>query len=554
MLPQPKQNTQPKVAVFTHVSVIDATGAPAKPDMTIVIAGDRIAELGPATKVRVPRDAQVVDATGKYFIPGLWDMHCHLFLHPPSPPNTHQGLAMPIFPMLLANGVTGLREMHADLEDLKQIEQWRVDVAKGRLLGPHIKTASAALSSTHPTSIHEPVVDEAHGRALVRQYKNAGADSIKVDGSLSPSVYHAVADEARRMSIPVVGHVPASISSAEASDAGQKSIEHLTRVWHDVSTPHVSSAPAIPDPDPQTSARLRSVLFHIANGDSGSPPAPDESSVLTLQSRALIMWIHGSSELGELASGGEVKSFDLLEVGQNDREPVHRYRAVVGSEPLEVTFRLKTDGKIDFSADDHRTYDEHKATALFERFRENATWHCPTLQSWLMFNGSYAGDSRAKYLPPSMKAIWDSFLRDTAPADIRRFQQYGRDLIKIVGAMHKQGVRILPGTDDYGYIGFSLHDELALFVEAGLTPMEAIETATRDPAMFFNIERELGTIERGKIADLVLLNANPLEDIHNTQKIAAVVVRGRVLTRSDLDRMLAEVETLMRNLERRTPQ
>src|SRR4030095_15250546 len=175
----------------------------------------------------------------------------------------------------------------------------------------------------------------------VREYKNAGADSIKVYGSLSRSVYYAIADEARRMRIPVVGHVPASISSAEASDAGQRSIEHLTRVWHDVSTPHVSSAPAIPDPDPQTSARLRSVLFDIANGNSGSPLAPDEPFVLTRQSRGLIMWIITSSELGELAYGGEVKSFDLLELGPREGEPVYRYRRVVGTEPLEVTFRVK---------------------------------------------------------------------------------------------------------------------------------------------------------------------------------------------------------------------
>ncbi|MBI1899310.1 MAG: amidohydrolase family protein [Acidobacteria bacterium] len=233
------------------------------------------------------------------------------------------------------------------------------------------------------------------------------------------------------------------------------------------------------------------------------------------------MWIIGSSELGELACGGEVKAFDLLELSQSEGEPLYRYRAVVGSEPLEVTFRVKANGKIDFSADDHRIYDERKATELFERFRRDGTWHCPTLQIWLMFHGSYAGDSRAKYLAPSMKAIWDSMLRDTAPADIRRFQQYGRNLIKLVGAMHKQGVRILPGTDDYRYLGFNLHDELALFVEAGLTPMEALQTATRNPAMFFGMEKDLGTIEKGKIADLVLLDANPLADIHNTQKIAA---------------------------------
>jgi imidazolonepropionase-like amidohydrolase len=554
VLAQTKQNTQPKALVFTHVIVIDATGAPAKPDMTIVIVGDRIAELGPTKKARVPKDAQVVDAAGKFLIPGLWDMHIHLFMHPPSPPNTHEGLSMPIFPMSLANGVTGLREMTADLEDLKQIEQWRVDMAQGKLLGPHIRTASASFEGAHPASPSSlRVADEAQGRALVRTYTQAGADSVKVYGTLSRNVYFAIVDEARRLRIPVVGHVPSSISAAEASDAGQRSIEHLTRVWHDASTPHVSSAAAVADPDPQTSARLKSVLFNIANGDPGFPLAPDEPFVLTRQGRGFVMWVRTTSELGELASGGEVKSFDLLESGQSEGERVYRYRAVVGSEPLEVTFRVKANGKIDFSADDHRTYDERKATELFERFRRNATWQCPTLQSWLMFNGNYAGDSRAKYLAPTMKTFWDFLLREHPPADIRYFQQYGRNLIKLVGVMQKQGVQILPGTDDYRYLGFNLHDELALFVEAGLTPMEALQTATRNPAMFFGMEKDLGTIEKGKMADLVLLDANPLDDIHNSQKIAAVVLGGRFLSRLDLDRMLADVETLMRDLNRRTP-
>ena len=301
------------------------------------------------------------------------------------------------------------------------------------------------------------------------------------------------------------------------------------------------------DPDPQMSAKLKSVLFNIANGDPGLPWSPDEPLVLTRQARVLVMWIRTSSELGELASGGEVKSFDLLEFNQSEGERVYRYRAVVGSEPLEVTFRLQANGKIGFSAADHRTYDERKAIQLFKRFRKNGTWQCPTLQMHLFWNGNNPGDSRAKYLSSAEKRFWDFFLRETAPADIRYFQQYGRNLMKLIGVMHKQGVGILAGTDNYRYAGFNLHDELALLVEAGLTPMEALQTATRNPAMFFGMEKDLGTIARGKTADFVLLDANPLDDIHNSQKIAAVVLGGRFLSRSDLDRMLADVETLMRD-------
>ena len=144
---QPKQNPQSIPLVFTHVTVIDATGAPAKPDMTLVVVGDRITELGPTKKVRVPKDAQVVDATGKFLIPGLWDMHVHLFSRSSSPP--YNGIKY-IFPLSLANGVTGLRVMSTKLEDLKENAEWRVEMAQGSLLGPRIRTASMVLEGVHP--------------------------------------------------------------------------------------------------------------------------------------------------------------------------------------------------------------------------------------------------------------------------------------------------------------------------------------------------------------------------------------------------------------------
>jgi imidazolonepropionase-like amidohydrolase len=97
--------------------------------------------------------------------------------------------------------------------------------------------------------------------------------------------------------------------------------------------------------------------------------------------------------------------------------------------------------------------------------------------------------------------------------------------------------------------GFSLHDELANFVEAGFTPMESLQTATSNPARFLGLESSLGSIEAGKIADLVLLNANPLDDIHNTRKISAVVVNGRVLDRKALDQLLQQVEASAKSLK-----
>jgi len=109
--------------------------------------------------------------------------------------------------------------------------------------------------------------------------------------------------------------------------------------------------------------------------------------------------------------------------------------------------------------------------------------------------------------------------------------------------MHTANVPLLAGTDTpnpYTYPGFSLHDELELLVSAGLSPMEALQTATIRAAEFLGVESRFGSVEVGKTANLVLLDANPLEDIHNTQKIRAVILRGKFLDRAQLDELLAQ--------------
>ena len=125
-------------------------------------------------------------------------------------------------------------------------------------------------------------------------------------------------------------------------------------------------------------------------------------------------------------------------------------------------------------------------------------------------------------------------------------KEFQKDL-EVVGAMQKAGVGILAGTDTsnpYCMPGFSLHDELGLLVKAGLTPMEALQTATLNPARFSGSEKDFGTIEVGKVADLVLLDANPLDDIANTKKINSVIYGGKLFPRAELDHMLAQVEAL----------
>ena len=113
--------------------------------------------------------------------------------------------------------------------------------------------------------------------------------------------------------------------------------------------------------------------------------------------------------------------------------------------------------------------------------------------------------------------------------------------------MRHEGVPILAGTDvgnPFCFPGFSLHDELSLLARAGLTPMEALQAATRSAAEYLGILDSFGTVEKGKTADLVVLDANPLDDITNTQKIAGVMMGGRYFPKASLEKMLADVEAL----------
>ena len=199
-----------------------------------------------------------------------------------------------------------------------------------------------------------------------------------------------------------------------------------------------------------------------------------------------------------------------------------------------------------------------KAEKLFAHLKKNRTFVCPTLAAWsdLAFRSreEIAKEPRLKFVP-SWKVNWWSQIaseleKEEAMASLKTYRQKGLDIIR---AMSRRGVELLAGTDNgapHCITGFSLHDELALFVRAGLSPIEALRTATYYPAKFFGKLDSMGTIEQGKLADLVLLEANPLEDIRNTQKIAAVIIDGTILKKVDLQHILSRVETAARNDKR----
>ncbi len=209
---QQTPSAKPQSLVLTHVTVIDTTGASAKPGMTVVIIGDRIAEIGKDGEIRPPKNAETVNGDGKFLIPGLWDMHVHWY-------------EKDYLPLFIANGVTGVRQMFGAPSHY----QWRKEIEAGQLLGPHLVIASPIVDGPKPVwpgSI--AVADASEGRQAVTEVKRSGADFVKVYSLLSRDAYFAIADESKKQGIPFAGHVPEGISLVEASDAGQTSVEHLT--------------------------------------------------------------------------------------------------------------------------------------------------------------------------------------------------------------------------------------------------------------------------------------------------------------------------------------
>ncbi len=188
------------------------------------------------------------------------------------------------------------------------------------------------------------------------------------------------------------------------------------------------------------------------------------------------------------------------------------------------------------------SYSEQKAAALFAKFKANQTYVVPTLVTKTPPLVPVTDPRVAKYMSPALRADYEARLKGATAAagDPLRKQLADAD-IRMVREMNRAGVKMLAGTDTLSF-GFDLHDELVLLVKAGLTPMQALQTATLNAAEFLGQAGSLGTVTPGKIADVVLLDANPLEAIENIRRIRAVVTDGRLLDRAALDAMLAAVE------------
>lgn len=401
------------------VTLWDGTGAPPSPHRTVIVRGDRILEIGPAGEIEIPTGSTVVDASGRFLMPGLVDMHVHA-LWDPSVPSV-------FLPLFVANGVTTVRDMGGILDLLPTT---RAALADSTLLGPRLIAAGAILDG--PAPVHAEVsfaVDTPEGAvAAVDSVAAAGADFVKVYTLLPAAAFDAAVAAAGRHGLTVSGHAPAEVGPVAAAVAGMRTIDHLM------------------------------------------------------------------SEVGSYC--GE------------DR-------------PEECEEALAA-------------------------FREHGTFQVPTLVLQGQSDpGELCGDPRLRGLPRVVLAFWFSGADGPPGCDPVTSRVLFRPKLPpeawIIPSLRDAGVPILAGTDAgvaFSIPGWSLHDELGLLVEAGLSAPEALLAATRDPARALDLKHEIGTIRPGLVADLLLLGADPLADIENTRRIEAVVLRGRLLQRAELDSIL----------------
>lgn len=404
--------TAQNTTAITHIAIINIRTGEIQADQTAIIQGNRIIGIGRADQVVIPKGAAVIEASGQFLIPGLWDMHVHL-----------GNATEAALPVLVSYGITGVRDMGSP--SYATLHRWSLEALSGKRIGPRIVSCGPILHSGPAyfwgTEVHNPE----EGRATVDRLALEGVDFIKVTSDIDRDTYFAIAEEARKVDLPLSGHLPANesgigfkVSGVEASNAGQKSLEH--------------------------------------------------------------------------------------------------------SQGIPLPF-------------------EEKDTSLLPTLTRNGTWVVPTLTAyWARAHVHELAetadkDPRIKHIAPTFRQFWEAQLKDYGTKnDIQLKVLQWR--MEEVPELSRAGVGLLAGTDTgfpYVFPG-DVIKELELFVQAGLTPLQALQTATLNPARYLNKESEMGSVEVGKIADLVLLNANPLSDIRNLRSIQAVVLNGRLLEHAEL--------------------
>ncbi|MFP2995397.1 amidohydrolase family protein [Spongiivirga sp. MCCC 1A20706] len=446
-----------------NITTIDAING-VEEGQTVILKNDRIFKISDTNDLALSEDNNIIDGTGKYLIPGLWDTHMHFAYI--------EELAPSMLDLFLAYGITSVRDTGGRIEFVKQ---WKDKADADPENSPRVKIAGPLLDgipnvydggapnrpelSVGLNSV-EAVAKEMH------KLDSIGVDLFKAYEMLSPEQLVKIVEIANKKGLKVTGHIPLSMDAISASNAGMHSIEHMRNL--DVS-----------------------MAFNWRE-----------------------LWEQRTKMLAEGAykQGGDLRS------------SIHKAQQEIAI----------------------NNYDEERANEVLAVLKKNDTWQVPTLVLNTLFTGQYfANEDYQKsyeYLPDSIGAYWQKrsiVLQKFPISDFRK--KYDDWNLKMVKKIHDTGIPIMAGTDSpiaYLTPGRSLHEELAVLVKAGLSPKEALKTATLNPAKYFNLDDELGLIKENYLADLLILDANPLEKIGNTLSINSVIRNGKIHDRKSLDTIL----------------
>jgi len=395
--------TQNSLLAIVGATLIDGTGAAPVPNSIIVIRDGKIVAVGSQSSVRVPPDAKIIKASGKFLLPGLWDMHAHV----------GQSAWGPAY---LAAGVTTVRDCGGDFEIITAFR----DAARSSdslmpqmLLAGYVDGSNPYLDWDWEATVPDQVP------AVVKHYHDASFQQIKIRDFVSLDVLQALVVEAHRNGMTLVGHVPVGISTEQAVEAGQDQISH---------------------------ARFAVYPWRTDWFATSVPPKAE--------------------------------------------------------------------------------FDSQRFKNAIKHFQQKETVFDPTL-AYDELPGCSPGD----FCEPGIAKAPPELARNFAPQppdpNAKEWKRAFEEEVAVVGTLHRAGLRIVAGTDG-SVPGHSLHRELELYVKAGLTPMEAIQSATIVPAKVMSLDKEVGTIEAGKRADMILLDANPLESISNIRTVRSVIANGRM--------------------------
>ena len=399
---------------FTGATVIDGTGKAPIPDATVVTSDGKIVAVGPSKDVKIPAGTQRIDVTGKYIIPGLWDMHAHY-------EQVEWG------PIYLAAGVTTVRDVGNEYDFITQV---RDAVNSGKALGPHMLLAGI-VDGDGPYSIGITRVNSpADAQKWVTRYHDSGFQQMKIYSSVKPENVKAICADAHKVGMTVTGHIPIGMNAYEGVEDGMDMINHI---------------------------------HYIA--DLLLPKDFDPKKVKGLDRLKVLASVDINSEAGKQAVAFFAQHHTVI-------DPTMAL--------MEISLR---------SASEPATNTEPGIARVAPELREQ------------LVNGG---------LPPEAAAYGEKIKESD---------------LAIIGALHRAGVQIVAGTDQT-VPGFSLYREIELYVQAGFTPMEALQAATIVPARAMKVERDSGSVEVGKRADLDVLDANPLENIRNIRSVSSVLADG----------------------------